>query len=114
MAGAGGELMVREDPTKLVIIEHGGRVVDMDLVLASLRNDLVVLVQHLSPEQADDLIHKVAEKLGLSDALSLQAGMAGFHGHRHNISKYFMSVNKRTDYQFITPHSEGSSFVGMQ
>ena len=106
--------MVREDPTKLVMIERGDLDVDMGLVLASLRNDLVVLVQHLSPEQADDLMHKVAEKLGLSDALSLQAGMAGFHGHRHNISKYFMSVNKRTDYQFITPHSEGSSFVGMQ
>lgn len=106
--------MLREDPTKLVIIEHDDHVIEIDLVLESLRKDLVVLVQRLSPEQADKMMHEVAEKLGLNDALNLQAAMAGFHGHRHNISKYFMSVNKRTDYQFITPHSEGSSFVGMQ
>jgi len=56
----------------------------------------------------------VAGKLGLGDALELQAGLAGFIGHRHNIGKYFMSVNERSDYQFVTPHSEGSSFVGMQ
>ncbi|MBZ5494662.1 MAG: hypothetical protein LAO76_27360 [Acidobacteriia bacterium] len=106
--------MIREDTARLVIIEHGDRAVDMDLAVESLKKDLVVLVQNLSAEQADHVMHQIAEKLGLSDALSLQAGMAGFHGHRHNISKYFMSVNKRTDYQFITPHSEGSSFVGMQ
>lgn len=106
--------MLREDPTKLVMIEHDDHVIEIDLVLESLRKDLVVLVQHLSPEQADKMMDEVAEKLGLNDALNLQAAMAGFHGHRHNISKYFMSVNKRTDYQFITPHSEGSSFVGMQ
>lgn len=106
--------MLREDPTKLVIIEHDDHGIEIDLVLESLRKDLVVLVQRLSPEQADKMMHEVAEKLGLNDALNLQAAMAGFHGHRHNISKYFMSVNKRTDYQFITPHSEGSSFVGMQ
>jgi hypothetical protein len=114
MIGAGNESSVPEDPGKLVTIERGDQQIDMDLVLESFRKDLVVLVRSVDAGQADSVIHQVAERLGLGNELNLQAGLAEFHGHRQNIGKYFMSVNKRSDYQFITPHSEGNSFVGMQ
>jgi hypothetical protein len=72
------------------------------------------LIQNVDQDQAEITMQEVAKKLGLSEALKLQAGFAGLHGHRHNIGQYFMSVNQRGDYQFIPPHSEGNSFAGMQ
>src|SRR6266511_702770 len=57
---------------------------------------------------------KIASRLEMEVALELQSGFAGLYGRRHNISRYFMSVNARTDYQFVTAHSEGTSFAGMQ
>jgi hypothetical protein len=105
---------VQEDSAKLVTLKSGDHGIDFDLVLETLRRDLVVLVQNLTAEQADSAMHRVAERLNLDKELNLHAGLAQFLGHRHNIGNYFMSVNQRNDYQFITPHSEGSSFVGMQ
>ena len=114
MADNRSELRVPEDIGKLIIMEHSSQGIDLDLVLASLRRDLVVLVRSVSADQADGVMHAVADRLGLSNALKLQAGFASFLGHRYNIGKYFMSVNNRDDYHFITPHSEGGSSIGMQ
>jgi hypothetical protein len=108
------ESIVAEDLSKLVTIECDQRSLDLDIVLQCLSQDLVILIQNLDAAQADNVIFKVAERLGIADSLELQASFAGFQGHRHNIGKYYMSVNKRFDYQFVTPHSEGSSFIGMQ
>ncbi|SRR6266480_1023588 len=105
---------VPESPEKLVMIECKNLGVDFNHIVKSLEKDLVLLVPNLSPIQADQVIRGVAESLGLHEGLELHAGLASFLGHRHNIGKYFMSVNKRSDYQFVTPHSEGSSFIGMQ
>lgn len=103
---------IPEGVERLIILEHPN--IDLDRVVEPLREDQVVLIQNVSPSGADVLMHRLADRFGLSDALELQAGFAEFLGHRHNIGKYFMSVNKRKDYQFITPHSEGSSFTRMQ
>jgi hypothetical protein len=103
---------VPEDPNRLVVIKHEFQKTDQ--ILKALKGDQVVLVRNINPEQADSIMYDVAGRFGLSDALKLQAGFAGLMGHRHNIGKYFMSVNQRDDYQFIPPHSEGDSFTGMQ
>jgi hypothetical protein len=113
MTQIGSESGVPEDLNRLMLIEHNGGEVSLDLVVHSLQQDMVVLIRNMVPEQADKVMYDVAERLGLSDSLELQAGFAEF-GHRPRIGKYFMSVNQRDDYQFIQPHSEGSSFVGMQ
>jgi hypothetical protein len=105
---------VPEDTTKLVFLEQRNGEVDTRRIIEALKLDLVVLIPGLQAEQADALINNVCRMLGLRDTLELQAGFAGFLGHRHQVSRYFMSVNKRSDYQFVAPHSEGSSFVGMQ
>jgi hypothetical protein len=108
------EFDILEDRSKLVIIDHGNNGVDLNLIVSSLQRDLVVLVKSVTATQADETLYMVAHKLGLSESLELQAGFATFHGHRRNIGKYFMSVNSRSGYQFITPHSEGTSAVSMQ
>lgn len=105
---------ISEDISKLVIIEHGHTGIDLNLILASLRKDFVVLVRNVTAKQADETLYRVTHKLGLIESLELQAGFAELHGHRRNIGQYFMSVNSRTDYQFISPHSEGTSSAGMQ
>lgn len=110
----GSEINVPEDIRRLTLVEHENRAIDVALVVESLRRDQVVLIRNLNGEQADRVMSDTASGLGLSGALELQAGFAGFLGHRHNIGKYFMSVNKRDNYQFVTPHSEGTSFIGMQ
>ncbi|MGI8548598.1 MAG: hypothetical protein ACR2M1_14940 [Gemmatimonadaceae bacterium] len=95
-------------------LDRGATGVDVESIIAALRQDQVVLIPGVAPEQADDLMFRVAERAGLAEALQLQAGFADLHGHRTRIGKYFMTVNKRRDYQFVGPHSEGSSFAGMQ
>lgn len=102
---------ISEDTGKLVILQSG---VDLDLIAASLKKDLVVLIKNVTPKQADDTLYKVARSFGLSERLELQAGFAELYGHRRNIGKYFMSVNSRSPYQYISPHSEGTSSAGMQ
>lgn len=44
----------------------------------------------------------------------MQSAFASSLGHRENVGQYYMSVNKRGDYQFVAPHSEGTSFINMQ
>jgi hypothetical protein len=105
---------VPENSSRLVIIDYDGHEINVSDVVRSLRQDLLVLIRNIASEQADRIMHDVAAGFGLSDALELQVGFAGFMGHRHNVGKYFMSVNERGDYQFISPHSEGDSFVNFQ
>jgi hypothetical protein len=95
-------------------IECGARDLDVDIILSSLAEDSVVLIPNVAGDDIDSMIVTVAERLGLRGSLELQAGFAGFLGHRSNIGKYFMTVNNRGDYQFIPPHSEGDSFIGME
>jgi hypothetical protein len=91
-----------------------GQQVDLAAILECLRQDLVVLVKGLSPTDADSLMSSIAGGFRLQENLELQAGFAAHQGHRHNIGQYFMSVNTRSDYQFIPWHSEGNSFTRMQ
>jgi hypothetical protein len=114
MTSGESEVSVPEDHSRLKIMELNGGRIDIGILLQALREDLVVLVENLISEQADNIVYEVADALHLSNSLRLQAGFAGFGGHRHNIGKYYMSVNQRDSYQFITPHSEGNSFVGME
>jgi hypothetical protein len=108
------EQVVPEDPGRLIVTEFLHGKADVGLLLQYLRDDLVVLIRHVTPEQADEIMYEVAEGFSLNESLKLHTVFAGFLGHRHNIGEYFMSVNDRNDYQFVTPHSEGSSFIGMQ
>lgn len=103
-----------EDASRVVTLEHGAAGPDVESIVTALGQDQVVLIPGVAPEQADDLMFRVAERAGLAEGLKLQAGFADLHGHRSRIGKYFMTVNKRRDYQFVGPHSEGSSFAGMQ
>jgi hypothetical protein len=83
-------------------------------ILGALREDKVVLIRNVRSERADEIIRNIAEGFSVSERLALQAGFADFLGHRRRVGQYFMSVNKRADYQFISPHSEGTNLIGMQ
>ncbi|MES2824014.1 MAG: hypothetical protein V4732_10470 [Pseudomonadota bacterium] len=108
------ESRITEDLNSMVILEASKRGSNTDVIIDALRQDQVVLVQGLIAHEADNLIHDVAHQLDLIESLTLQSAFASSLGHRENIGKYFMSVNKRDDYQFIAPHSEGGSFTNMQ
>ncbi len=88
--------------------------VDPQRVISALQNDRVALIEGSYQEEADHILEVIARQCGLLDSLTLQAGFASVQGHRENIGKYFMSVNSRTDYEYITPHSEGNSQTNMQ
>ncbi|MDC5721915.1 hypothetical protein OPW41_12045 [Vibrio europaeus] len=81
----------------------------------ALQQDKVVKVVGLqSGRHADQLMHQIAQHFSLEDSLELQAGYATSKGHRRNVGEYFMTVYDRDDYRVISPHSEGSSYAGMQ
>ncbi len=103
-----------EDQNRLVTINSSNIDADVALIIDSLKKDQVVLMKNLAPDEADSLMSSVAGKFGLSETLEIQAAYAASLGHRENIGRYYMSVNKRDDYQFVAPHSEGSSFTNMQ
>jgi hypothetical protein len=86
----------------------------IEAALAALRNDQVILFQDLGIEKADSIIEQVALGLQLLEGLEVQAGMVPLYGHRQRVSKYFMSVDKRSDYQFILAHSEGQQRADIQ
>jgi len=83
-------------------------------ILEQLKNDQVVIVTGVAAEEADDILAAVSEAIDLKSALEIQSGFASIKGHRDNVGKYFMSVNKTADYEFIAPHSEGTQFTNMQ
>lgn len=83
-------------------------------ILTALQADKVVLIRNASARQADSLIAAVAEELRLRPQLDIQTTFASVEGHRENVGKHFMTVNKRNDYQFIAAHSEGTRLMNMQ
>lgn len=105
---------VREDTSAVAEIALSAARRNPDAILDELKNDRVILVAAASPQEIDPLLLGVAERLGLRSQLELQATFAAVRGHRRNVGKYFMSVNQRTDYQFINSHSEGTRSIGIQ
>lgn len=103
---------VPEDKSRLSILALNGD--DIAPVMTALRADQVVLVRDVSPQAADRIIAAVTEQLGLRSQLDLQTAFASIHGHRSNVGRHFMTVNKRSDYQFIPSHSEGTRMANMQ
>lgn len=108
------KITVPEDRSRLAIYECDDVAANLDRLLEPLEQDFVLLLRNVPPDKADSMLHDFAERLGLLSQLQLQAAYATLLGHRHRIGAYRMSVNKRTAYQFIPPHSEGDSFVNMQ
>ncbi|MFT6044424.1 MAG: hypothetical protein ACI9WC_000121 [Arenicella sp.] len=99
---------------KLEILNGRAEGASAENVLNALKQDKVVLVKGLLPEGADQLMAAVADALHIRNELEIQAGFASIKGHRQNIGRYYMTVNNRDNYEFITPHSEGTSAVNMQ
>ncbi len=104
---------INEDPEKLVTLTLDDAK-NIDKVLSVLREDKVVLIQNATQQDADSIVFNVAKKLGLAEKLEAEAGFASIAGHRVNVGRYFMTVNKRAEYQFIPPHSEGTHRTNMQ
>lgn len=96
---------VPEDLSRLLELERAD--FTSEAILDALRSDKVVLVKNATPEAADQIISAVAKRLNLHDQLELQAGYAAIRGHRERMGTYFMSVNKRDQYHFVSSHSEG-------
>lgn len=105
---------IPEDTCRLMVLGQADAGSTAGAIITALREDSVVLLRNLTAEVADATINNVASNLGLRESLELQAGFAAIHGHRGRVGKYFMTVNKRENYQFITPHSEGDSFINFQ
>lgn len=105
---------VAEDLSRLGTIRHESTPRSAQFACDALRRDSVTLLREVDHEDADAIVHEVAERLDLAEQLEIQAGFADFRGHRKRANQYFMTVNSRSDYQFIPPHSEGTSAVGMQ
>ena len=101
------------DSHRLVKLD-GTHAVDLDEAVSALRKDDVVLVRGLSMDRADEMLHSLSARFELADSLQLQAGLASLFGHRTNVGDYFMSVNRRNDYDFVTPHSEGDHISDLQ
>lgn len=103
-----------EDSSRFSETRHETVEASVRFASLSLRKDSVALIRGVNEDEADAIMFEVAEQFGLSDQLEIQAGFAEFRGHRKRSSRYFMTVNERRHYQFIPPHSEGTSSVGMQ
>mgnify|MGYP002525047567 FL=1 len=101
-AGADRQLMLSDDDWDLAGVE------------GALRRDSVVIVSGVTSERADAIVAEVAERFALGEQLKLQSAFASIFGHRENVGKNFMSVNRRGDYEYVTPHSEGTHSIGMQ
>jgi hypothetical protein len=106
--------LVPEDQSKLRVLHGKQDARGLASIVESLTADLVVLVREVDAATADDLVARVAQTFELKGALEKQAAFAEIQGHRRRSGKYYMTVNARRDYQFITPHSEGTSFINMQ
>lgn len=105
---------VQERQDRLLVLKSDSKEHHTDLIVEALKKDQVILVKDVNQHEADELMFSTADRFGLSKSLELQAAFASSLGHRKNIGKYYMTVNKREDYQFVTPHSEGESFTGLQ
>ncbi|MCU6502445.1 TauD/TfdA family dioxygenase [Rugamonas sp. A1-17] len=110
----GETAQVAEDRSWLEEVAETSQEARERAVLQALKKDHVALVRGLSAEAASELLLAVAQKCGLEDGLDLQTAFASSLGHRENVGRYYMTVNKRSDYQFVCPHSEGNSFSNFQ
>jgi len=104
---------VFEDKNRLSTIKSTSISEDALFIVQALKKDQVILVEDVDPGEADSLITHIAKAFNLSESLEIQAGMASIH-QRENVGNCFMTVDRRGDYQFVSPHSEGSSFMNMQ
>jgi hypothetical protein len=99
---------------------HNSRGFDINAAIDALRGDQVVLVRNVSINDADDIVYKIAEQFDLLKTLEVEANFSYSLDQRRQIkrrskiSKYFVSVGQIGDYQFHTPHSEGSSITNIQ
>lgn len=67
---------VPEDRGRLTIFASDGCRVNANVVVESIRHDCAVLVRNVTPEQADRVLHNVAEELGLLDRMQFHAEFA--------------------------------------
>lgn len=107
-------LPVPEDRSRLLVLAREDRFSRQGAMINALKEDQVVLVQNMKPEEASALMLSISQEFGLADSLNLQAAFASSLGHRENVGQYYMTVNRRNDYQFVSPHSEGGSFTNLQ
>jgi hypothetical protein len=107
-------LAIPEDRSRLLMLAREDRLSRKSAIIDALKNDHVVLVQNLAPEEANELMLSVSREFSLENSLKLQAAFASSLGHRENVGQYYMTVNRRKDYQFVCPHSEGGSFNNLQ
>jgi hypothetical protein len=105
---------IAEDTARMVTAD-ASRNFSLDALITALREDRVILVRNVMEQaEADRIIAAVAGELGLGTHLEGQAAFAGLQGHRENVSKYFMTVNRRKEFAIVLPHSEGSRIQGIQ
>jgi len=107
-------LAIPEDRSRLLVLAHEDRCSGQGAIIDALKKDQVVLVQNMAPEEASELMLSISREFGLEDSLKLQAAFASSLGHRENVGQYYMTVNGRKEYQFVSPHSEGGSFTNLQ
>lgn len=105
---------IPDDESKLCAIEFRDVSSCVENVRDRLHTDCISLIRDVNEQQASEIMLRASRSFGLAESLELQAGFAPSLGHRFNIGQYFMSVNERSEYQFVAAHSEGSVFVGMQ
>jgi hypothetical protein len=105
---------IPEDRSRLFVLKSKNKENQIDDIVEALKNDKVVLGENFSQEDADSIMFSIADKFSLTESLDVQAGFASSLGHRENVGKYYMTVNNRDDYQYIAPHSEGTSFTNIQ
>lgn len=86
----------------------------IDAMVAALKSDRVVLVRNVAARENDEIMSGVAAAFDLGLQLESQAAFAGIHGHRRNVGRFFMTVNRRSEYEIVLPHSEGSLLQNIQ
>jgi hypothetical protein len=99
---------------RLAIFDKRRGELSTEEILRALRRDCVALVQNVAEQDADLIMGQLARRVGLLSSLEMQTAFASVHGHRDNVSQYFMTVNRRQDYDVILAHSEGSHFLNIQ
>lgn len=106
---------VAEDASRLTVIQFPS---DLNSItkttLEAFERDDVVLIKNVRQTDIDNIVYRISKLYGLETSLELQAGYGASLGHRSSVSKYYMSVNKRGDFQIVPPHSEGSSFASIE
>jgi hypothetical protein len=105
---------IPEDATRLLTLQSYHHTFELATIIDALKRDSVVLVQDVSPDDADSILQRVSDAVGLLASLQLQSTFAAFWGHRRRVGKFLMTVNERGDCQYIPPHSEGDSFTNVQ